>query len=201
MERKIESIALFDMDGTLCDYNRGLREGLDKIMSPEEKRIYGDKLNNIDFHLIPKELRGYFDKIRASEEWWENLPKFQLGWDVLGVAQELDYRVMILTQGPRRNPYAWSGKKRWIDKNLGEDFDITITRDKGVVYGKVLVDDWPAYIRKWLVWRERGFVIMPANNHNINFKHPQVIRYDGNNLDEVRNAMDKVKLREKVVLT
>jgi len=55
---------------------------------------------------------------------------------------------MILTQGPKKNPASWSGKKKWIDKNLGQDVDITITRDKGLVYGKVLVDDYPGYIEK-----------------------------------------------------
>jgi hypothetical protein len=48
---------------------------------------------------------------------------------------------VILTQGPRRNANAWTGKKLWIDRNLGPDTDVTITRDKGLVYGKVLVDD------------------------------------------------------------
>jgi hypothetical protein len=96
---------------------------------------------------------------------------------------------MVLTQGPRRNANAWTGKKLWIDKNLGQDVDITITRDKGLVYGKVLVDDFPEYIERWLEWRPRGLVIMPVNESNINFKHPQVIRYDGFNFIEVAAAM------------
>jgi hypothetical protein len=33
---------------------------------------------------------------------------------------------------------------------------------------------------------------MPASQANVNFKHKQVIRYDGNNLDEVNNAMRKI---------
>lgn len=101
----------------------------------------------------------------------------------------MGYRVMILTQGPRRNTSAWSGKKRWIDENLGEDTDITITRDKGLVYGKVLVDDYPPYIERWLAWRKNGLVIMPANASNGSYNHRQVIRYDGKNLREVRIAM------------
>jgi hypothetical protein len=44
---------------------------------------------------------------------------------------------MILTQGPRKNPASWAGKKKCIDRHLGQDADITITRDKGLVYGKV----------------------------------------------------------------
>lgn len=73
--------------------------------------------------------------------------------------------------------------------------DITITRDKGLVYGKVLVDDYPGYIERWLKWRKNGLVIMPASKSNKDFKHEQVIRYDGSNLEEVSLAMESVKLR------
>jgi 5'(3')-deoxyribonucleotidase len=113
----------------------------------------------------------------------------------LEIAKNLDYKIMILTQGPRTNPSAWSGKKKWIDKNLPET-DITITRDKGLVYGKILVDDFPEYIERWLTWRKRGLVIMPANSENAGYKNPQVIRYDGANLDQIRNAMLIVKKRK-----
>lgn len=104
---------------------------------------------------------------------------------------------MVLTQGPRKNPNAWMGKKVWIDRNLGQDIDVTITRDKGLVYGRILVDDWPKYITRWLEWRPRGLVIMPANDNNKNFKHKQVIRYDGKNFQEMVEAMKAVKEREK----
>lgn len=102
---------------------------------------------------------------------------------------------MILTQGPRKNPASWSGKKRWIDKNLGENVDITITRDKGLVYGKIFVDDYPGYLKRWLEWRPRGLAIMPVNKENKDFKHPNVISYDGTNLEEVKKAMQLIKER------
>ncbi len=187
---RLENIALFDMDGTLCDYAKGLSEALERLRSPEEPPCtfpLGDD--------TPGYIRSRADLIRASEYWWEHLPKFPLGWDVLTVAQRLDYRIMILTQGPRKNPASWSGKKKWIDEHLGSDFDITITRDKGLVYGKVLVDDHPPYIERWLQWRKRGLVIMPANELNTSFTHKQVICYDGTNLEEVTSAMGRAKLR------
>jgi hypothetical protein len=78
------------------------------------------------------------------------------------------------------------GKKMWIDKNLGTDVDITITRKKEAVYGKILVDDWPEYVLQWLEWRPRGLVIMPVQKHNISFNHPQAIHYDGSNIGLVK---------------
>jgi len=187
----IEDIALFDLDGTLCDYEKALKHSLEKLSSPEEQPIIFPIRDN-----SPVYLRNRTKIIRQSEEWWINLPKLQLGWDVLAVAQELNYRIMVLTQGPRTNPSAWSGKKRWADLNL-PDVDLTITRDKGLVYGKVLVDDFPEYIERWLTWRKRGLVIMPTSEENKNYRHPQVIRYDGTRdcLEEVKEAMLKAKQR------
>ena len=190
MNKQIENIALFDMDGTLCDYERGLEIELEKMRSPSEPVFHLPLTDD-----VPDYIRARADLIRSNEQWWANLSRLERGFDVWKVAEELGYRRMILTQGPKRNPYSWSGKKMWIDKNLGQDVDITITRDKTIVYGKVLVDDWPKYIEGWLAWRPRGLVIMPANNSNIDFEHTQVIRYDGSNLDYVRQAMEKAKLK------
>jgi 5'-nucleotidase len=189
---EIEPIALFDMDGTLCDYDKGLFDVLESVRSPSEP-VFHPPLADDASDYIKKRA----DLIRASASWWENLGKFKLGWDILDVARTLGYRNMILTQGPRKNPESWSGKKRWIDRNLGENADITITRDKGLVYGKVLVDDFPRYIERWLSWRERGLVIMPAHESNRDYRHPNVIRYDGANLDIVAKAMGIAKDRKR----
>lgn len=180
-------IALYDMDGTLFDYELQIKKDLGKIASPEEPELKFYTENT------PKYLRERIDLITSQEDWWANLPKFQLGWDVLKLTKELGYRHNILTQGPRKKPAAWSGKKKCIDKHFGEDFDITITRDKALVYGKVLVDDFPPYIERWVKWRKNGQVIMPANSGNEGFVHPQVIRYDGDNLDEVRYSLEEIK--------
>jgi hypothetical protein len=176
------------MDGTLCDYDTGIFLELEKIRSPEEPTFHPPIRDD-----APGYIKARADLIRNSEEWWENLPILKIGFDLWKLAGDIGYRRMILTQGPKKNPYAWSGKKRWIDKNLGPDVDITMTRDKSLVYGRVLVDDYPGYIQRWLEWRPRGLVIMPANEENYDFAHPQVIRYDGSNFEEVKQAMKKAK--------
>jgi len=190
MSKEIEPISLFDMDGTLCDHDKDLLSSLNHLRSPSEEEI-------VSLRDIPEYVRKRADLIRSSGDWWENLPKFQLGWDILNVARKLNYRLMILTQGPSDKPDSWSGKKRWIDEHLGQDTDITITRDKGLVYGKILVDDYPKYAERWLDWRERGLVIMPANPDNKDFVHERVIRYDGSNIEEVERAMIIARNRGK----
>jgi hypothetical protein len=180
MIKESEKIALFDMDGTLCDYETKLIADLSLLRAPTEMLV-----TSVPKDDAPKYLRARADLIRLTTEWWENLPKFQLGFDIWDLIGDMRWRRMILTQGPKKNPNAWMGKKMWIDKNLGTDVDITITRDKGLVYGKILVDDWPDYILRWLEWRPRGLVIMPASKQNIGFSHKQVVRYDGENLKAV----------------
>ncbi|PIN89214.1 hypothetical protein COU61_03180 [Candidatus Pacearchaeota archaeon CG10_big_fil_rev_8_21_14_0_10_35_13] len=190
-----ENIALFDMDGTLCDFDKAMEESLEKIRSPEEEPYTGKPEE------APKHIKERKELIMSSRNWWSTMPKFQIGWDILEAAKEAGFKIHILTQGPRRNPSGWKGKKVWVDRNLGPDTDITMTRDKGLVYGKVLVDDYPEYIKRWLQWRERALVIMPAGKNNNEFKHPNVIRYDGTNLEEVKEAMKKAyerKISEEV---
>jgi 5'-nucleotidase len=191
MAKQIENIILFDMDQTLCDHDKGLFESLEKLKSPNDPIFYPPILDK-----TPQYIKNRADLIRSSESWWENLEKLKLGWDILELAKELEFKIMILTQGPKKNPSSWSGKKKWIDKNLGQDTDITITRDKSLVYGKILVDDYPGYIEPWLEHRKRGLVIMPVNNRNKDYKNLQVVKYDGTNLNDVKYAMEMAKLRE-----
>ena len=183
-------VALVDMDGTLADYDGAMARDLAKLASPQEpeEEIGYDKPH-------PDYIWERMKAIKARGEWWENLPRFKLGFDVLNILQEFNYYISVLTQGPRENPVAWSHKVKWCFKHI-PDIDITITRNKGLVYGKVLVDDYPEYIQQWLAHRPRGLVIMPTQKWNKDFSHQNVIRYDGNNLSEVRYALSIVKDRK-----
>lgn len=189
-EKKSELIALFDMDGTLCDYNKSLVEKLNRLRSPQEEMAKEE-----DLFSLPSFLEERKNVITESQSFWENLPRFQLGWDVYNISLDLGYKPVILTQAPRFKPFSLSGKLIWLNKNFPSGVDFNMTRDKGLTYGKVLVDDFPPYIERWLKWRENGLVIMPANQGNKTYSHPNVIRYDGNNLEEVRKALSIAKER------
>jgi len=85
-----ENIALFDMDGVLVDYDRALRESLEKLRSPFEPSYDGVLHDD-----APAYIRARSDLIRSEENWWANLPKFKLGFDIynlvilLGMKQNL----------------------------------------------------------------------------------------------------------------
>lgn len=163
-----EPIGLIDLDGTLANYDGAMQKSLDTLSAPEEK------VEETGYHKPhPPHIWARMNLIKESGEWWEDLPRFKLGFNVLEILKELDFYISILTQGPKANPIAWSHKVKWCCKNV-PDLDITITRNKGLVYGKVLVDDYPEYVQQWLEHRPRGLVIVPAQKWNLNFKHSNV---------------------------
>ena len=185
----MKKIALFDLDDTLAAYSDALKRDLELLRSPYEPEI-SDLLFTKDSYLETRR-----QMITSQVGWWLKLEKFKLGWDILEEVKKLDFQIVILTKGPSSKFSAWSEKVEWCSNHLKEYIDgVTITHNKGIVYGKLLVDDYPDYISDWLKWRPRGLVIMPANDRNKDFKHQNVVRYDGSNLDDVVQRLSELSL-------
>lgn len=177
----MDKIALFDLDGTLANYDQAMARDLASLASP------GEPTYNFHDH-PPQYLENRMDLIKLKPNWWLELEEFQLGFDVLKASITIGYNIHVLTQGPLTKPNAWEEKLQWSHQHvlpLCQEAGITITRDKSLVYGRVLVDDYPPFMLSWLKHRPRGLGIMPASEENRNFVHPQVVRYDGTNLNEV----------------
>jgi 5'-nucleotidase len=184
-------IGLFDMDGTLFDYDGQLRKDLETLMSPNETMP-----DNIFDESIPW-IKARMHLIKSQPGWWRELPKFQLGWDVYEIAVELGFCIDILTKGPRSKPQAWAEKVECIMRHFGDEVVPNIVgKTKKRYYGSFLCDDYPPYVEDWLKHRPRGLAIMPAHDYNKNFTHKNVIRYDGTNLNQVREALLIVSTRQ-----
>jgi hypothetical protein len=97
---------------------------------------------------------------------------------------------MVLTNGPSKIPAAWAEKVLWCQEHV-PDADITIGRDKGLVYGRILFDDWPPYVRRWLRWRPRGLVVMLDHPRNRGFEDPRVFRYTGAEKTELLERLER----------
>jgi len=186
---KPENVTLVDMDGTLCDYQGSLRKEMEKILAPNEK-LPDDIWEAGDHWQKRRKL------IQAKPGFWENLAPLPTGIMLLRMLWDLDYRIMVLTNGPSGTPEAWTEKVKWCQKHIRYKHEITITLDKGLCYGRVLVDDYPAYIERWLQWRNNGIVIMPAQPWNREFKHKQVTRYvDGETkIQEIKDILEAHKI-------
>ena len=176
-----------------------MRRDLEKMRDPiNEPGLPHDLWDN-----TPPHIKERMKLIKSVPGWWKNLEPLKIGFDIVNLLRSKGLKIHALTKGPLLNAKAWEEKVIWCQQNLDLDKGdrMTITTDKGLVYGKILVDDYPGYAKRWLRHRPRGLVIMPLSKNNADYKHPQVVLYDGTNLEEVEQRVDEtleeMKKREK----
>lgn len=197
-------VALFDMDGTLADFDFAMQEKMGLIASPDDPPWdpEGEATE-------PSHIQYRRRMVKAVPGFWSGLKEMEDGFWILSKAHAIGFRIMILSKAPSHNSMAWMEKIDWCHQHLLHplslpllSFDeirgvipheITLTEDKGLVYGRVLVDDWPQYILRWLEWRPRGMVIMPSRRWNLNFNHPQVLRFLGD--EDSKNKCEDILVK------
>jgi len=155
------------MDGTIADYYGGMKAALEKIAYPGEPKFEGED--------IPAWLDARKTLIKSQPGFWRRLPPIREGFRVVLTMQQMGFQTTVLTKGPFRTASAWTEKVEWCRKYL-PNVPVTITEDKGLVYGRVLFDDWPAYMLRWLQWRPRGLGVMLESPWNLDFAHPNVFK-------------------------
>lgn len=179
-----DNVALFDMDGSLFDYEAALVRDLKSMRSPDEPEI-------TDLWTMEKQpyFKARMDFIKSCPGWWRDLAPIKNGFRIFKLAQEIGFDCHILTKGPKTKTRAWGEKLDCCQVHFGPDVDVHVTSNKKLTYGKFLYDDFPDYMNLWLSHRPRGLGIMPATNGNKNYSHPQVIKWDGTNFAEVKEAL------------
>lgn len=109
-------IVLIDMDGVICDFDKRARE-------LENQGIKGNSLF--------KHENAYKDlePIEGAIEAWNKLQE--------------KYETYILSTPPWSNPNAWSEKRNWVQKYLGNisKKKLILCHNKGLVMGDYLIDD------------------------------------------------------------
>jgi hypothetical protein len=186
-----DNVALFDLDGSLAGYEERLARDLKLVASPNEP--------NCSIWADHPYLRERIRLIRNQPGWWEDLPVIQKGLDVFHEARRIGFSCQVLTKGPVHAVNAWTEKVKWCQRHLGLDVPVHIVTDKGLVYGKVLYDDFPDYMKRWLRFRPRGLGIVPIENPESTYiwqQHENVIHYAGNNLPQVVKALEMVFYRK-----
>jgi 5'-nucleotidase len=179
---------LVDLDGSIADFDKRMKERLELLRGPGEPD-YGDNYDD-----VPSYIKARRDLIKRQPGFWRGLDRLDRGFEVVDYARSIGFRLNTLTKCPKKNPMAWTEKVEWCIENI-PDALITLTEDKTNVYGKVLLDDYPPYFLPWLKVRPRGLVIAVAQPWNLGVTHPNLIRYDGTNLDQVKEALDRAYRR------
>jgi 5'-nucleotidase len=196
-----DKIALVDLDGTAADYDKTMKAELDRLRAPGEAPVvdrYMDRENNEVREMPHLEARRKL--IQAKPGFWRNLPRHPLGFQVIEELRALKFTLGVLTKGPGKTPGAWTEKFEWCQLNF-PDADVTVTQNKERVYGRVLVDDWPAYFIPWQFRRPRGLIVCVAQPWNANMdeirkqakeanvENLRIVRYDGTNLAELKEQL------------
>ena len=185
---RMKPIALFDMDGSLFDYDGAMIRDLNELRAPEEPLIKNQNLWTMEKQ---PHMKARMDLIKFKPGWWLDLKPITLGFDIFKMAKEIGYECHILTKGPHKHSNAWSEKKDCIRKHFGEDVPVHIVSNKGLVYGAVLYDDYPEYMDMWKDARPRGLGIMPLNMGNENYSRKGYIMAKIANLGIVRLELEK----------
>jgi len=178
------NIALIDLDGTVADFDLEMERRMDLLKCPGEPS-YSSRKDVPDYILERRNL------IKKQPGFWRNLPRLELGFEIINELLSVGFRLNVLTKCSKENPNAWSEKIQWSVENLPDAQYTIVNQDKSIVYGKILVDDWPSYFLPWLDVRPRGLVISVAQPWNKDIYHPNFFRYDGSNKDELKFLINK----------
>ncbi len=185
-----DKIALFDMDGTIADYDSAMKTSLARLGNEEIPQ---------DLHVdnLPPWLEARMGLIKSQRGWWKSLPVIKSGLNLMQLCADMGFNIHVLTQGPKRSKHAWAEKYEWCEEFVApicEDYGISVTRSgKGLHYGRVFVDDYPPYMQEWLKHRPRGLGLMPTLETNKSFSYPQVYKYNPSNW-KTEELIEKLKL-------
>jgi 5'-nucleotidase len=189
MEQQDAEVALVDLDGTVADYDGAMQTAMGFLRAPGEPLFDG-------WDDVPPFIEARRNLIKRQPGFWRTLPQHPLGFEIIEELRTLGFLLHVLTKGPTKTTPAWTEKVEWCQENL-PDALVTVTQNKSLVYGKVLVDDYPPYFTGWMRHRPRGLVVCVAQTWNADWKGvPNVLRYDGKNRDQLREALQRAKERK-----
>ena len=179
----VQPIALMDLGGTLCDCDARLRDGLARLDGAHDPA--GDESPEVA--AAHQESRRRL--VMAAPGFWRDLPPLAVGFELLELVRELGFSVHVVTKGPHDVPAAWADKVRWCRRHL-PGVPVVVTDSKTLVFGHVLIDDWPPYVADWQRQWPDALAVMPVQpwNHDLPVGARE-LRYDGANRVEVRGAL------------
>lgn len=180
----MKRVALLDLDGSVADFEGAITKAMESLRSPGEPPW---SRSNSAPHI-----QARLDLIKRQPGFWRDLKPLPNGLEIVEELRAVGFDITVLTRGPSTKPAAWAEKHEWCRKHL-PDVRVTITENKALVYGRVLVDDWSPYFKPWLEHRPRALVVVPAQEWNAKYGQgswaepgSQVFRYDGTNRPELR---------------
>ena len=184
---RVQPIALLDLGGTLCDCSASLRDGLALLAGPN------DPTEGESAEVAAANLEARRRLVMGAPGFWRDLPPLAAGFELLELVREQGFSVHVVTKGPHDVPDAWADKVRWCRRHL-PDVPVVVTDSKTLVFGHVLIDDWPPYVHDWQRQWPEALAVVPVHpwNHDLPVG-ARVLRYDGANRPQVREALRELR--------
>lgn len=183
----VRPIALIDLGGTLCDCNVRLRDCLARLDRAHDPIAGASRDEDAD--------ESRRRRVMGAPGFWRDLPPLAVGFELLEMVRELGFRVHVVTKGPHDSPAAWADKVSWCRQHL-PGVPVVVTDSKTLVFGHVLIDDWPPYVDEWQRQWPAGLAVVPIQPWNDGVPvGPRVLRYDEVHQAEVRDALRELSAR------
>lgn len=145
--RPAKPIVLVDMDGVLCNFEKGCftewrrkNEALPYV-EPEDRLTHDIKTQ---YDSLGEGLGAKMREIIHGDGFYASLEPIEGAADAMRSMLECGWEVFICT-APARNTRCIAEKAAWVETNIGKDWveRLIATRDKTLVYGDILIDDKP----------------------------------------------------------
>lgn len=176
-------VALLDMDGTICDYHNALQRDMQNLLGGETvSQPTREKIEGL---------------VKSQTGWYRKLKPLPLGMEIYRTLREIGFQIVICSKGSRWSKNSWTEKMEWVAEHLDEDVLMNLTQVKQLVYGRVMVDDYPSHFLPWLERRPRGIVVVPAQDWNVDVKPNERIHkmYESDDIEKIRPILEKAYSR------
>jgi 5'-nucleotidase len=108
-----EPIALFDLDGTLADFDEAMQQRLAELRSPGEDPR-SDDVSSEEVHHV----KARYRLVKSQPGFWRDLATIPLGFQILEEARAQRFLCQILSKSPRRIPAAAKNVVRYDGTNF-----------------------------------------------------------------------------------
>jgi len=148
-----QPLALIDMDGTLAAFDPAMRWELTRLNDPS---MLPPDAFDYDAEDKYPHIAAQRALIKGKLGFWRGLHELPLGFKIAAALKLVGFKLHVCTRASKKYPQCWAEKVEWCraagawveEELILGGAGITITTDKTIVHGDVLVDDWPPYFTK-----------------------------------------------------